>query len=200
MRAGEASALNGEAAGVVDRAATASADRAAAQGAHAVELKTPVQKRVCASDPIDVVSGDMVMVQTDLALPGVLPLVLRRVHLEFLQWGSRYGRTWASTLDQRLELSGDGACFVAEDASVLFYPLAVAAAVGSPTMPVEGPRRWPLHRLADGRWLLTDDDSGITRRFTIPDESGVCVIDSIFDRNANSVDFHYSSRRSPFSS
>ncbi|MEU8033631.1 DUF6531 domain-containing protein, partial [Streptomyces sp. NPDC049099] len=44
--------------------------------------------RRCKTDPVDVASGEMVLGQTDLALPGVLPLVLQRAHIS----GYRYGR------------------------------------------------------------------------------------------------------------
>ncbi|WP_455713111.1 DUF6531 domain-containing protein [Streptomyces pristinaespiralis] len=46
----------------------------------------------------------MTLPQTDLSLPGVLPLVLRRTHLSGYRFGQWFGRSWASTLDERIEL------------------------------------------------------------------------------------------------
>ena len=72
------------------------------------------------AESIDVVSGEMILSQTDLSLPGILPLVIRRVHVSSYRWGGAFGPTWASTFDQRVEENADGsACFVAEDGVVL---------------------------------------------------------------------------------
>jgi hypothetical protein len=45
--------------------------------------------------------------ETDVELPGLLPLVLRRTHLSTYNWGQWFGPSWASTLDERLELDGE---------------------------------------------------------------------------------------------
>jgi len=166
---------------------------AAGGSARAVESKTPVQQRVCASDPIDVVTGEMVMSATDLSLPGVLPLVLGRVHLSSYRFGGLFGRRWASTLDQRLQIDavGDVVGFVADDGSVLYYPDAAGLPVGGVAMPSHGVRRWSLHHLPDGGWQLADPDTGVTRRFAPADPAGRCVIETISDRNDNRIDFGY---------
>jgi hypothetical protein len=52
-------------------------------------------------DPIDLVSGEMFLPQTDLVLPGELPLVLERRHGSAYRYGRFFGSTWSSTLDQR---------------------------------------------------------------------------------------------------
>ncbi|MFE2638109.1 DUF6531 domain-containing protein [Streptomyces scopuliridis] len=66
----------------------------------------------------------MLLPQTDLALPGVLPLVLRRTHVSTYRYGRWFGRSWASTLDERIELDarGHGALWAREDGSLLIYP------------------------------------------------------------------------------
>ncbi len=155
----------------------------------AVSVRTPVEKRTCVSDPVDVVSGEVVMAQTDLALPGVLPLVLRRVHVSSYRWGGCFGRSWASTLDQRVEVGTTGdVCFVGEDGVVLHYP---AAPVGAVSLPTHGVQRWPLRRLRDGGWTVEDPDLGIIRRFAAPDADGRSVLLEISDRNLNSIAFDY---------
>jgi len=178
------------------RAESAGPGGAADRSAGAVESKTPVQQRVCASDPIDVVTGEMVMSATDLSLPGVLGLVLGRVHLSSYRFGGLFGRRWASTLDQRLQIDdGDGddgvVCFVADDGSVLFYPDAAGLPVGAVVLPSHGVRRWPLHHLPDGGWQVEDPDTGVTRRFAPADPAGRCRLESISDRNNNRIDFGY---------
>lgn len=78
--------------------------------------------RVCKTDPVDVATGEMILAQTDLALPGVLPLVLRRTHVSSYRYGQWFGPSWASTLDERLELDDRGATWAREDGSLLVYP------------------------------------------------------------------------------
>ncbi|MEU0913167.1 DUF6531 domain-containing protein [Streptomyces althioticus] len=58
-------------------------------------------------DPIDMVSGEMLMEQVDLELGGLLPLIARRTHVSTYRRGRYFGRSWASTLDQRLATRND---------------------------------------------------------------------------------------------
>ncbi|GAA3891550.1 DUF6531 domain-containing protein [Streptomyces sedi] len=95
---------------------------------------------VCRTDPVDMATGEMVMDQTDLRLPGVLPLVVRRHYRTSLREGTWFGPNWASTLDQRLVLDDSGARLVTDDGMVLDYPRPLP---GEPVLPVEGPR-WEL--------------------------------------------------------
>ena len=48
-------------------------------------------------------SGEMVLHQSDVALDGILNLELSRTHVSSYRAGRWFGRTWSSTLDQRLE-------------------------------------------------------------------------------------------------
>lgn len=109
------------------------------------------------------VSGEMLMEETDVELPGLLPLVLRRTHLSTYRWGHWFGPSWASTLDERLELDGDGAVFATEDGMILLYPVPTP---GTSVLPLEGPR-WPLDW--DGEpgapIRITNPATGRTRHF-----------------------------------
>src|SRR5690242_10819646 len=67
-----------------------------------------LERRALEGDPVDVASGSVVQHQTDIDLPGVLPLTLSRTHLSSYRSGNWFGPTWASTLDQRLEVSAGG--------------------------------------------------------------------------------------------
>ncbi|WP_160506791.1 DUF6531 domain-containing protein [Streptomyces sp. BA2] len=143
-------------------------------------------------DPIDMVSGEMLMEETDVDLPGLLPLVLRRTHLSTYRWGRCFGPSWASTLDERLELDNNGAAFATEDGMILLYPVPER---GSSVMPLEGPR-WPLDwDGAPGTPLrITDPATGVTRHFAPgapapTDEAFTLHLAAITDRNGLRVDF-----------
>ncbi|MBN6035334.1 DUF6531 domain-containing protein [Amycolatopsis sp. 195334CR] len=110
------------------------------------DTKTPEQDRQTCNDPIDVVTGEMVLGQTDVRLDAVLPLVLRRTHVSSYRAGQLFGRSWASTMDQRLEFDDEGVVYVGEDGMLLVYP---DPPVDGEVLPRVGPR-WPLARTATG--------------------------------------------------
>src|SRR3954462_14350944 len=113
----------------------------------------PDDKKVCVSDPVDVASGEVVLTQVDLTLPGDAgDLELTRTHLSSYRAGRWFGRSWTSTLDQRLEVGPEHVRFFAEDGMVLVYPVPA----DGPTLPIEGPRH-PLHRTAEGYRLSTGE-------------------------------------------
>lgn len=144
--------------------------------------RTPEQNRVCRNDPVDVASGEVVVTQTDVELAGVLPLILRRVHVSSYRVGRSFGRSWACTLDQRLELDPLGVVFVADDGVRLVYPL---PSTGSQVLPAVGPQ-WPLERTSDGL-TITVRESGQMLHF--PGEGAVRPVAAISDRNGNRIDF-----------
>ncbi|HTI22593.1 MAG TPA: RHS repeat-associated core domain-containing protein [Kutzneria sp.] len=143
--------------------------------------KTPEPERVCENDPIDVVSGDVVLAHVDLELPGVLPLVLRRTHISSYRAGLSFGPSWASTVDQRLEFDDQGAVFLAEDGMILAYP----HPGDEPVPPRLGPR-WPLSRTESG-FAIAQRGTGRTLHFAGSDE--VAALVAITDRNGNRIDF-----------
>ena len=93
--------------------------------------------------------------------PARLPLVLARAHRSSYRAGRWFGRSWASTLDQRLEISDQAICFAAADTVVLRYPHPDTG--GEPVLPVTG-ARWPLARSGSG-YTVTDPQPGTTWRF-----------------------------------
>ncbi|MEU6073716.1 DUF6531 domain-containing protein [Micromonospora sp. NPDC047074] len=107
----------------------------------------------CESDPIDVTTGRMILTETDATLPG-LPLI--RTYRSDYRWGRSFGPAWASALDQRIVVDGEQVRYLAEDGSILTYPL---VAEGETALPTLG-RALPLRRLVGGGWLLTDPASG----------------------------------------
>ncbi|QJS10814.1 RHS repeat protein [Streptomyces argyrophyllae] len=149
------------------------------------------ERTPCVGEPIDVATGAMLMTQTDLTLPGSLPLEFTRTHLSSYRGGVCFGPTWISTLDECLQIDGEGVVFAAADGMRLVYPVPEP---GVPTMPAKGPR-WPLEwdGKPDGAMTVTDPATGVTRTFAAPVPSpsfGVfhLALDSWSDRNGNRVD------------
>jgi RHS repeat-associated protein len=127
----------------------------------------------------------MVLAQTDVSLPGVLALAVRRVHVSSYRAGRLFGPSWASSLDQRLEFDEHGVVYVADDGMRLVYP--TPPANGAPAMPEFGPR-WPLARTESG-YTISQPQTGRTLHF--PERPAQAPISSITDRNGNRIDFQY---------
>ncbi|MEU5024031.1 putative T7SS-secreted protein [Streptomyces milbemycinicus] len=142
------------------------------------------------TDPIDLATGRMFLPQTDVTLPGVLPLVFRRRVESGYRVGRWFGPSWSSTADQHLEIGPEGVVFVCEDGRLLDYP---HPAPDVPTLPKAGVARWPLERTVDGDFTVTDADTGHTYSFTAPPDGpdGIAPIEEIRDRNGNRISFHY---------
>ncbi|MFF1398587.1 RHS repeat-associated core domain-containing protein [Streptomyces sp. NPDC058287] len=151
-------------------------------------------QRRCKTDPVDIASGEMVLSQTDLALPGILPLVLERTHISGYRYGLSFGPSWASTLDERLELTGSGAVWARADGSLLTYTQLPCEA-GEEVLPVEGDRIALTFvgrsALGDITYATTDPRSGLVRRFVgNPYSSGSLYwLTDVEDRNGNGVQF-----------
>ena len=157
------------------------------------ESAIPAVKRFLKIDPIDMVTGEMVMRETDVRLPGTLPLVLTRTHASSYRAGRWFGRSWTSTLDQRLEVDGGGVLFAGEDGTLLAFPL---PGEGAAVEPYEGPR---LQLRRDGEhYRLLDAETG--RRLTFAAagaEPGVLPLRSIENRNGDRIDISYDVTGSP---
>ncbi|MDQ2881220.1 MAG: DUF6531 domain-containing protein [Actinomycetota bacterium] len=146
-------------------------------------------KRVVGGDPVDVATGEVVQQQTDLELPGVLPLVLTRTHVSSHRAGRWYGPSWASTLDQRLEVDPVRVYYAAEDGVLLVYPVPSPGA--GPVWPEEGPRR-PLAVTGQGEYILTDPETGHTLHFAPNSPNGSALpLTGINDPNGNRIDLDY---------
>ncbi|WP_306215889.1 DUF6531 domain-containing protein [Actinoplanes sp. RD1] len=112
----------------------------------------PTAETPTVGDPIDVTTGRMIYTEVDVRLPG---LTLERTHRSDYRWGRFFGRSWASTLDQRLVADDRHVWFLAADGSIRTYPL---PAEGGEELPVTGGGA-PLRRLAGGGWLLAEQDA-----------------------------------------
>ncbi|WP_051809317.1 putative T7SS-secreted protein [Streptomyces sp. NRRL S-378] len=156
-------------------------------------------KRCGGTDPVDLATGRMFLPQTDIVLPGTLPLIFTRRGESGYTAGRWFGPTWASTVDQHLEVDTEGVVLVTEGGLVVAYP---HPAPGIPVEPVSpsAPRN-PLERTPDGDWTLTDPATGHIRRFTPPagdpDADGIAPIAQIEDRNGNLITFEYDEHGTP---
>ncbi|MGA4879272.1 putative T7SS-secreted protein [Streptomyces lydicamycinicus] len=148
--------------------------------------------KIFGNDPIDMATGRMILPQTDVTLPGSLPLSFTRTFESSYRTGRWFGPTWMSTVDQRLEIDAEGVILIGEEGNFLLYP---HPAVGVPTLPAEGDGH-PLERTPDGDYLLTDPVTGIRRYFTTYTED-LAVLDEISDRRGNHHTFDYTEDGTP---
>ncbi|MFD7705464.1 RHS repeat-associated core domain-containing protein [Streptomyces caelestis] len=155
-----------------------------------------LRKTTCATDPVDVATGEMVLPQTDLSLPGVLSLVLCRVHLSEYRFGRWFGRSWASTLDERIEPDAQGLMpiWAREDGSMLIYPRFPGPEDSEGVLPLEGPRLALVYAGQDNAvttYQVFDPVSGLTRFFSGSPyrESSAYWLAKVEDRNRNGITF-----------
>ncbi|ATY14885.1 type IV secretion protein Rhs [Amycolatopsis sp. AA4] len=135
-------------------------------------------------EPIDLATGDMFLVQFDVTLDGVLPLVLERTHISAYRSGRMFGPSWASTLDQRVVTDGEAVYYAAPDGAIVTFP--APPADGRPVSPLFGPR-WLLTRRPDG-FSLDRTADGTTLYF--PAGNGnTAHLARIADRNGNEIVF-----------
>ncbi|MGW2344539.1 putative T7SS-secreted protein [Streptomyces sp. NPDC001661] len=153
--------------------------------------------RKCESDPVDVATGRMVLPQTDITLPALLPLTFERFFESSWRAGRWFGPTWTSTADQRLEVDAEGVIFVSADGAMLSYPHPVP---GLPVLPAEGPRH-PLEIDLHGEYTLTDPESGRVWHFDAPTDGpdGIAPLAQISDRTGQWITFAYDEEGAPTS-
>ncbi|WP_435241094.1 DUF6531 domain-containing protein [Streptomyces cucumeris] len=144
----------------------------------------PNSERPKKGEPIDVATGEMVMSATDVTLPGVLPLVLQRHYVSGHPCGGWFGRTWAGTLDQRLEIDDEGVVYITDDGMILAYPVPEPDV---PTLPAAGPR-WPLcwDGKPDGSFTITTPEHNRSLHFTpLPAAGRELALTAITDRTGD---------------
>ncbi|MFI1864382.1 putative T7SS-secreted protein [Streptomyces jumonjinensis] len=188
-------ATGGAGAGVkVTRVAKEAADLAGARRAvddapPGTSDRTDDDKTTTGTDPVDLATGRMFLPQTDLVLPGTLPLAFtRRVESGYTQ-GRFLGPSWSSTVDERLEIDAAGVIHITADGRLIAYPHPVP---GVPTLPENGTARDRLARDANGDYTITGPDTGHIRHFTAPPgadpgDDGLAWLVQISDRNQNTI-------------
>ncbi|MDT7802989.1 MAG: hypothetical protein QOI78_6422, partial [Actinomycetota bacterium] len=128
------------------------------------ETKEPVCKEG-SGDPIDVETGDVLVTESDLVVPGPLGQLIVRNHVSSYRAGRWFGASWASLVDERLTVADGTVTYYSADAMILRFPVpAPGKAATSPHGPLrrlyaqgaeyilENPARGTLHRFvpADG--------------------------------------------------
>ncbi|MQY12446.1 hypothetical protein SRB5_25800 [Streptomyces sp. RB5] len=141
------------------------------------------------TDPVDLATGRMFLPQTDVVLPGVLPLAFTRRVESGYRAGRFFGPAWSSTVDERLEVDAAGVIHVTAEGKLRPYPHPVP---GTPTRPEHGPVRSRLERAEDGDYRLTDPDTGLVKHFAAPPgaepgEDGTAWLAETADRNGNRI-------------
>jgi RHS repeat-associated protein len=139
--------------------------------------------RVTRGDPVDVVTGDVVLHQVDVELPGLLPLLLSRTHISSYRDGVLFGPSWASTVDQRLELTAAGVTYFTDDGARLVYPRTGPTLA---TLPVTG-ARYPLDADQTG-YRVSLPELGRTLHFGLPAGGAVLPLVAITDRSGQRID------------
>jgi RHS repeat-associated protein len=146
------------------------------------------------TDPIDPVTGDVLIAQEDLCRDGVLPVLLERAHRSSYRSGRCFGPSWASTLDQRVEVDGDRAFVALADGALLVFP--VPEPGGAAVEPEHGP---VLHLAVapGGAWTLTDPRTDRMLHFaaTGSPDPGVFPLQRITDPHGNAVELGYDGDR-----
>ncbi|AJT65037.1 hypothetical protein T261_3367 [Streptomyces lydicus] len=140
------------------------------------------------TDPVDLATGRVFLSQTDITLPGALPLTFTRRYESSTRIGHHLGSSWSSTIDQHLEIDDKGIVFVTETGMLLSYPI---PETGERVLPKNGPR-WPLMRTLQGDWAVNEPETGHTRYFSDALHApGVALPDEITDRNGHRITFDY---------
>ncbi|WP_406272438.1 DUF6531 domain-containing protein [Nocardia sp. NBC_00881] len=158
-------------------------------------------EKTCSEDPVDIATGEFLLPEIDVNLPGVLALTLRRTHRSNYRYGRWFGPSWSTTLDMRLVVEHEGVTFLGEDGIMLAYP---HAEVGAATEPVTGGQAWTLTRTEVGGYRIWDRQREILWHFApettldgIESRLGNYAISAITDRHRNRIRFHYHTDGAP---
>ncbi|WP_431957768.1 DUF6531 domain-containing protein [Nocardia lijiangensis] len=164
------------------------------------DTQKPEQVNTC-GDPVDAATGEFLLPENDVQLPGVLSLELRRRHRSSYRFGRWFGPSWSATLDMRVVVDQQGVTFVGEDGILLAYP---HTAPDVAVLPSGRSPRWTMTRSESGGYRIFDPDREITWHFTpepthsaLPTLLGDYPITAITDRHHNQVHFHYDTDGTP---
>ena len=146
-----------------------------------------LEERTLRADPVDVATGEVVLRQVDLDLDGSPRLLLARTHISSYRAGRWFGPCWASTVDQRLELSGAGVRLYTADGAELSYPHGA-----------QWPERGAAYRLrqAGAGWEVTTPGGDLLRFGTAGQRNpGELPLAAIADRAGRTVELRYDGAR-----
>ncbi|WP_371669799.1 DUF6531 domain-containing protein [Streptomyces sp. NBC_00289] len=160
-------------------------------------LGRQMKKLITRGDPVDMATGEMVMSATDVSLDGMLPLLFERHYRTASPGGSLLGRSWTSTLDQRLILNASEVRYVVEDGMVLVYPVPEPDV---PVLPVAGPH-WLMSwdGTPGGEITVHRPETGQTFAFRpVPERPHAeAALVAVRDRNDNTITVSYAPDGTP---
>ncbi|WP_278264282.1 RHS repeat-associated core domain-containing protein [Nocardia sp. AG03] len=159
------------------------------------EANKTTKQTIDCGDPVDAATGEFLLPETDVNLPGVLALVLTRRHRSSYRFGRWFGPSWAATLDMRVVVDQVGVKFVGPDGELWQFP---HTAPDVPVRPVHKGIRATLTRTESGGYHVYDPEREIAWGFH-PDpvlagldtRLGNYAITEITDRHHNQIRFHY---------
>ncbi|WNM29976.1 RHS repeat-associated core domain-containing protein [Streptomyces sp. Li-HN-5-11] len=183
--AGAAAEVAEDGALAAEGAEAAAGESGVAETPGAAESQTPGDVESGGTDPVNLATGKMFLDQTDVSLPGAPGFAFKRRVESGCTHGRWFGPSWASTVDQRLDITPAGIRFLHEDGMRLFYP---HPAPGLPVLPTHGPR-WPLNREAGG-YTVTDPQTRRVWHFADRNEE-LAELVQIDDSNGNWITFAY---------
>ncbi|WP_051153328.1 putative T7SS-secreted protein [Nocardia niigatensis] len=159
------------------------------------EDTSDLKDKTCTDDPVDIATGAFLLPETDIDLPGVLGLVLRRTHRSSYRYGRWFGPSWSSTLDMRVIVDQQGVVFLGEDGVMLAFSHAGA---GELMQPVSGGRGWTLTRTEAGSYQVRDPKQELVFHFAaepgldgLDARLGNFAVSAVTDRHLNRIRFHY---------
>ena len=118
-----------------------------------------------AAEPVDMATGAMVDYQTDVSIPGVLPLVIDRNSNSGHELGRALGPQWVSRMDCRIEICADEVLMLTPDGALVTFP---AAPLDGSEVRADG-RPWLLS-FTDGAYRVRDVASGLVYVFATATE------------------------------
>ncbi|MEY9845235.1 RHS repeat-associated protein [Streptacidiphilus sp. BW17] len=145
-------------------------------------------------EPVDMATGRMFIDQTDVLLPGSLPLKFTRCFESGYGAGRWMGRRWVCTFDERLEIDEQGVVHLGADRVTQAYPHP------EPGLPVQASagRRLDLEVDSRGRaYSLTDRHSGVVREFTVQPGGRAALLTRVRDRSGRSYTLEYDRAGTP---
>ena len=143
----------------------------------------PIEGRATLSEPVDVVTGEVIAQATDVSLPGTPEILLQRSYTSGLTWGSCFGPKWCSTWGQYVEMSGAAATYHSASGCSIRFTLPGTGWVGNSSVNRIRARR-------TSRGVAIRDENDRVLRFDL-EANGRNLLTSIEDRNGNRIRFDY---------
>ena len=139
-------------------------------------------------EPVDMATGRMFIDQSDVFLPGTLPLEFTRCFESGYQAGRWMGRRWVCTFDERLEIDDEGVVHICADRRTQAYP---HPEPGQPVQASAGARRDLDVDHSDRAYTLTDRASGLVREFTVQPGGREALLTRVRNRNGDHYTLAY---------